>query len=163
VVRYAVVLAKFIDLTGSLLLSAISGPDPAVVASARHVLRTLVTGGRALDRLLSWAGPGSTEWLAAFAAPMVLRMLRILPARARTDVDTLVQQAARELPLLEAGISFAEFVPSELRRYFAVDGLQLFADAAEEEKAVLRSAITDWSAMHAEEAFCLAAAATKAA
>lgn len=94
---------------------------------------------------------------------MLLRMLRILPSRARADVDTLVQQVARELPVLMAAISLSEAIPSKLRRFFAVNGLELLENASEEERVALSSAIIDWSTSHAEEASRLAAASTKAA
>ncbi len=47
---FAVMLAKYVDLTNS-PLPVIPHPDPAVSASAQHVLRTLISGGRAIDRL----------------------------------------------------------------------------------------------------------------
>ena len=163
VVLYAVALAKFVDITDSSTLPVLPDPDPAVAASGQHVMNTVTASGRALNRLLKWAGSGSTEWLAAFAAPMVLRMLRILPARARSDMGTLVEQADRQLPILLAGISLARIVPPELRRFLGTNGLELLEGSSEEERAALRSEIMNWSASHAEQASWLAAGASRAA
>jgi len=151
---FTILLARYIDLTTS-PLPVISNPDPAIVASAQHVLRTLTTAGRALSRLIEAAGAGSAEYLAAFAAPMLLVVLRALPGRARTDLQNSVDRAAVQLPRLLAMISLVKSTSPELRHLLSFDAVERLQGATEEEQAAVQASVLVWLEGHSTEAALL--------
>jgi hypothetical protein len=152
---FAVLLASYVDLTTS-PLPAISNPDAAIVASAQHVLRTLTTGGRALSRLIEAAGAESAEYLAAFAAPMLLAMLRVLPGRARADLQDSIDHAAVQLPRLLAVVSLVDSADPKLRHLMSFNAAERLQDATDEERAAVRRIVSTWGEAHREQMALLA-------
>jgi hypothetical protein len=147
---FVVSLATYVDLTGS-PLPIVSDPDPAVVASSQHVLRTLTTGGRALVRLIEGAGAGSAEYLAAFAAPMLLVMLKALPERARTDFQDSIDRASVQLPRLLAVVSLVDSADPKLRHLMSFNAAERLQDATDEERAAVRRIVSTWGEAHREQ------------
>jgi hypothetical protein len=154
-VSFVVGLARYVDLTSS-PLPIISHPDPAVVASGQHVGRTLIVCGRALDRCCTWKGPGSAEWLATFAGPMLLRMLSALPRRARYDVQSWTEALAAQLPLIEAMISLVKAVTPEHRHLLSFNWAERIGTASEAEREALRAQALAWAETHRAGVACLA-------
>jgi hypothetical protein len=147
---FAVSLARFVDLTESPI--DIPGLAPDVAESARHVLRTLVFGGRTLRRLFALAGDDSEEYLAAFVAPILLVLLRRLPSRARADFSDSIRAASEALPRVLAMTALAESVQPELRRLLSFNAGQRLEEAAQDERDAVRVAALAWTETHPMEA-----------
>jgi hypothetical protein len=150
---FAVSLARFVDLTESSI--DIPGLAPDAAESARHVLRTLVYGGRILTRMFGSLGDNSEEYLAAFVAPILLALLRRLPARARTDFDNSIRAASEAHTRLVAMTSLVESVQPELRRLLSFDAAQRLAEASQDERDTVRAAALSWTESHPTELACL--------
>lgn len=151
---YAVTLARYVDLTSS-VPPVMKHHDPAVSASGEHVFRTLVSGGRVLGWLLALGGAGSAEWLSAFAGPMLLLMLGILPERARCDLEGSIRVAASGLPRLVAVVSLVEGTTPDLRYLLSFDAAERLGAASGGEREALKAQCLAWSATHRPEASCL--------
>jgi len=150
VFAFAVLLARYVDLTTS-PPPAISNPDPAIAASAQHVLRTLTTGGRVVARLAEAAGAGSAEYLVALAAPVLLVVLRVLPSCARTDFQGSIDHLSIQLPRLFAMVSLVEAVDVNLRRFLSFNAKERLQEATDEQRADVRWAVTSWAESHVEQ------------
>ena len=101
-------------------------------------------------------GAGSTEWLSAFAAPMLLQMLRALPPRARTDLQGSIEVAATGLPRLAAAVSLVQATTPDLRHFLSFNAAERLATASQEEKEALRAQALVWAETHRADVACLA-------
>ena len=150
VLAFAVSLARYVDLTTS-PPPAISNPDPAIAASAQHVLHTLTTGGRVLARLAEAAGAGSAEYLAALAAPVLLVVLPRSAELRGTDFQGSIDHLSVQLPCFFAMVSLVEAVDVNLRHFLSFDAKERLQEATDEQRADIRWAVGNWTESHAEQ------------
>jgi hypothetical protein len=143
--RYSLVLHRITSLTGSSGLPVVSD-DPEINASAQHVFRTLVAGGRFLDRLMALSTTRRTDVeMAAFNAPVVLVAFDILPPDARATFEELMEQIAGNLPKLSAIESLIRGLPMELRHLLSWESQPYLASLPAEEAAELRALGRAWA------------------
>jgi hypothetical protein len=154
ILLYAVSLARFVDRSG-VDTSQVVDPTKPYADSANHVVRTLVRGGRALDRLLKFAGPGSADYLSAFAAPLVLAMLHSLPRRAREYLDASVSAARVALPGLLAMLALIDAVEPLLTTLPGTTVSEKLQRATEEDRAAVHAATRSWASSHPDQALYL--------
>jgi hypothetical protein len=147
---FSISLARYIDLSES-PLPIVSNPDPQIVSSGYHVLRTLTMGGRILSRLIAWSGKGAVEYVPAYCGPLLLVILRHLPQRARTDFQMSVDALARQLPRVLAMISLVEATNPELRRFLAFNAAERLAEAPTKLQDEVRSSARAWVDVHPQE------------
>jgi hypothetical protein len=112
--RYSLVLYRITSMTGSSGLPVVSD-DPEIAASAQHVFRTLVAGGRFLDRLMGLSNKRTDVEVAAFNAPVLLVAFNLLPAEARDTYESVMEQVTHNLPRLLAIESLIKDIPVERR------------------------------------------------
>lgn len=110
------------------------------------MFRTLVAGGRFLDRLMALDTTRRTDVeMAAFNAPALLVAFDVLPAEARVTYEELMEQVAAILPKLSAVESLIRDLPIELRHLLSWESQALLPSLPEEEVAELRALGRAWA------------------
>jgi len=154
---FATTLASYVELTNSTVVHFISPTGPNA-ASAKHVLRTLVSAGRVFNRMFELAGPGAPDWLAAFSAPLLLGLLAALPPRARSQFEESMGSLTKGLPGLASMLSLVEATEHGLRHMLGVDFNNRLAAATEQQREALRRSTLAWAESCEHEAVRLRAA-----
>lgn len=141
--RYSLVLYRITSSTGSSGLPVVSD-DPEIAASAEHVFRTLVAGGRFLDRLMALPNKRTDIEMVAFNAPVLLVAFDMLPAEARDTYEATMEQVTENLPRLVAIESLIKDVPVELRHLLAWESQARLASLPADEIEELRGIARAW-------------------
>ena len=143
-VRYIVVLYRITSMTGS------SGPpiasdDPEIRVSAQHVFRTLLAGGRFLDRVMAFSNKRTETEMAALCAPVLLIALDVMGTQAADTYWSLMEQVTQNLPGLLALESLIKDVPVERRHLLSWESLARLPLSSTDELEELRRIASAWS------------------
>jgi hypothetical protein len=141
--RYSLVLYRITSSTDSSGLPVVSD-DPEIAASAEHVFRTLVAGGRFLDRLMALSNKRTDIEMAAFNAPVLLVAFDMLPAEARGTYEARMEQVTENLPRLVAIESLIKDIPVELRHLLSWESQARLASLPADEIEELRGIARAW-------------------
>jgi len=118
--------------------------NPEITASAEHVFRTLLAGGRFLDRLMALSARRTDVEMAAFNAPVLLVAFDSLPAEARATYEGLLEQVTENLPMLLAIESLIKELPVELRHVLSWESQARLASLPADELEELRRLARVW-------------------